>query len=309
MSGVANDYSVVRSTSSSASFAVTVPWAYDTGTLIVKCKRVSSGAETTLVKDAGYTEGSGIITVTNPYGAGVAVTITVYRQTVPVQTYELAEQPMLSPASLQLALDRAIRLIQELRGYITASGVVSLDGFTVPNIVARAGKVLGFNVTTGAPEMVDVVSDAALADEIAAREAADSALSALAPTAGQKAALAGTSGTPGAGNTYVTNADTRNSNARTPTAHASSHGTGQSDAITPSAIGAEAAGTAATAIGIHAALTDVHGLGNKADKTGTADIEITDATKGVILRTAGGRRARLTLIENDGVLTIGVTEL
>jgi hypothetical protein len=39
------------------------------------------------------------------------------------------------------------------------------------------------------------------------------------PTAGEKAALAGTSGAPGAGNPYVTDADARNTNARTPTAH------------------------------------------------------------------------------------------
>ena len=39
------------------------------------------------------------------------------------------------------------------------------------------------------------------------------------PAAGEKAALAGTSGAPGAGNKYVTDADARNSNARTPTAH------------------------------------------------------------------------------------------
>jgi hypothetical protein len=39
------------------------------------------------------------------------------------------------------------------------------------------------------------------------------------PTDGQKAALAGTSGAPGGGNPYVTDADVRNTNARTPTAH------------------------------------------------------------------------------------------
>ncbi len=57
------------------------------------------------------------------------------------------------------------------------------------------------------------------------------ALQATAPTAGQKAALAGSSGTPGAGNTYVTDADSRNTNARTPTAHATSHQNGGSDEI------------------------------------------------------------------------------
>jgi hypothetical protein len=42
------------------------------------------------------------------------------------------------------------------------------------------------------------------------------------PAIGEKAALAGTSGTPGAGNLYVTNADPRNNNARPPTIHGSS---------------------------------------------------------------------------------------
>lgn len=39
------------------------------------------------------------------------------------------------------------------------------------------------------------------------------------PTADEKAALAGTSGTPGAANKFVTNADSRNSDSRVPTAH------------------------------------------------------------------------------------------
>lgn len=39
------------------------------------------------------------------------------------------------------------------------------------------------------------------------------------PSAGQKAALAGTSGVPGVGNEYVTDDDPRNTNARTPVAH------------------------------------------------------------------------------------------
>jgi hypothetical protein len=39
------------------------------------------------------------------------------------------------------------------------------------------------------------------------------------PSAGEKAALAGTSGVPGGANKYVTDGDARNTNARTPTAH------------------------------------------------------------------------------------------
>jgi len=43
------------------------------------------------------------------------------------------------------------------------------------------------------------------------------------PSAGEKAALVGTTGTPAADNKYVTNADSRNTDARTPSAHAASH--------------------------------------------------------------------------------------
>jgi hypothetical protein len=52
------------------------------------------------------------------------------------------------------------------------------------------------------------------------------------PAAGEKAALPGTSGTPGAGNKYVTDADARNTDTRTPTAHASTHASAGSDPIT-----------------------------------------------------------------------------
>lgn len=52
------------------------------------------------------------------------------------------------------------------------------------------------------------------------------------PTSDEKAALAGTSGTPSAANRYVTNSDSRLSDARTPLAHASSHASGGADALT-----------------------------------------------------------------------------
>lgn len=45
----------------------------------------------------------------------------------------------------------------------------------------------------------------------------------------------------------------------------------------------------------------------KVDKTGSSDIEITDATKGIILRTVGGVRARVTLVSNSGNLTLQIS--
>ena len=42
----------------------------------------------------------------------------------------------------------------------------------------------------------------------------------------------------------------------------------------------------------------------KADKVGTSDIEITDATKGPILRTAEGARARIHVATDAGIIVL-----
>lgn len=60
------------------------------------------------------------------------------------------------------------------------------------------------------------------------------------PSSSEKAALAGTSGTPSGTNKYVTDADARNTNARAPTAHASTHKNAGGDEVAQAAAAANA---------------------------------------------------------------------
>ena len=70
------------------------------------------------------------------------------------------------------------------------------------------------------------------------------AISLLTPTADEKDALAGTSGSPSDTDRYVTDSDPRNTDDRYPTAHATSH-EGGTDPVSPAGIGAEVAGAVA----------------------------------------------------------------
>ena len=76
------------------------------------------------------------------------------------------------------------------------------------------------------------------------------------PSAGEKAALAGTSGAASGTNKYVTDQDSRNTNARTPLAHASSHINGSDD--------------------IPLATTLVKGLMSPSDKTRVTEVDINE---------------------------------
>lgn len=86
-------------------------------------------------------------------------------------------------------------------------------------------------ITDGTIANADVSSSAAIAESKLALNFATHS-NANDPTASEKAALAGTNGTPSGTNKYVTNSDPRNTDARTPTAHKTSHETGGGDALT-----------------------------------------------------------------------------
>src|SRR6059058_2653242 len=93
-----------------------------------------------------------------------------------------------------------------------------------------------------APDSSTPISAEALEDlEARLGEYTDTQIGTLTPTSpstGEKAGLAGTSGTPSGSNRFVTDADARNSNARAPLAHAASHGAQGSDKLSSYVTGA-----------------------------------------------------------------------
>ena len=99
----------------------------------------------------------------------------------------------------------------EIISLINASALL-IDDNNIASTIAR---------TTGVQNLIDIHAN----DEDAHHSNAND------PSATEKAALAGTSGTPAELNPYVTHTDSRMSNSRTPTVHASTHLHGGSDDI------------------------------------------------------------------------------
>lgn len=113
---------------------------------------------------------------------------------------------------------------------------VSIDGLT--------GDVNSTQIQDGTIANIDVSGSAAIVESKLSLNYATHS-NANDPSSGQKAALAGTFGTPGGANKYVTDTDSRMTNSRAPTAHAASHGSGQSDevSVAVSQVTGENAGT------------------------------------------------------------------
>lgn len=125
------------------------------------------------------------------------------------------------------------------------------------------------------------------------------------PTTAEKGAMVGTSGTPGAGNAYVTNQDARMSNARTPTAHnhaATEVTSGTLDGDRLPAPGAKRGGVTSAEMD---AKVSVSSLGSAAYED---DDEFATAAQGALADTAlqpGGSGQPLNLVLNFGAVADG----
>lgn len=100
--------------------------------------------------------------------------------------------------------------------------------------------------------------------------------------------------------------DARLSNARTPTSHAASHATAGSDPLTPTAIGAETAGTAASAVSTHAGGSDPHSDRAYADNK-FATLTDFSALNGTV-NSLSGSVTNLDVFVNDCLVRVAAIE-
>lgn len=162
------------------------------------------------------------------------------------------------PAS---STDNALARFDSTSGKIIQNSAVTVDD---SGNIATSGTVDGRDVSTDGTKL-DTITVANI------------------PSADQKAALAGSSGTPGAGNTYVTDADARMTNARTPSTHAASHRGGGSDVI-------DNATTTVAGLMSGTDKTKLDGISaSAAELTASAPENVTKATAAVGVATAAAR--------------------
>lgn len=153
---VADDYAVETATGTTNPLRVDVPWDFDEDVtqLIITQQNVSTGE----VKD--FSDGEFVATVNtddgvyinieNYYGAGVSIIGKVKRNTPKTQVYTLAESVALNPESLEDALDKLTRLIQEAIINSNDDVITSVNAFEIADLVTRANKIFRFD-ENGAP--------------------------------------------------------------------------------------------------------------------------------------------------------------
>lgn len=179
----------------------------------------------------------------------------------------VADAPALRAIASAGIPDRQVRLVEGLGAlyrYDTAgTGTDDGNGVIKPTDAGTTGRWFKAQAATQDHEQLTGLLGGAAADHYHLTNTQVGYL----PATGEKAALAGTSGTPGSGNKYVTDADSRNTNARLPLAHAASHAPGGSDGLAvgnPVAVGLANAGGSASTL---ARSDHVHAHGSQTDGT------------------------------------------
>jgi len=146
---IADDYSIIEATSTAD--PINVPISWDFAGLTELEVTIQDNTLGTIYK---YTDGDFTVTLNqagdevdceNPLGSGNSVDVKVYRISPKTQTYGPNENEQLDADALESALDRAVKLNQEIAKTFLDSAITSANAFEVPDKVARVGKVLTFD--------------------------------------------------------------------------------------------------------------------------------------------------------------------
>lgn len=182
---VTSELSRVQVTLSGPSDAVPIGFYFLENADIVGYKTVD-GVDTLLVLNTDYTlAGAGAIDggMAAMIGGDAGDVITFARNDALTQEEEFLYMGRLNPATVERGYDRIVMQVQRLALMVMRSIRLPITGATLAEVplVARMGKLIGFNATTGDLELVDgadVAADAAAAQAAAAAAAASAALAA-----------------------------------------------------------------------------------------------------------------------------------
>ena len=152
--------SQIAYTGNGATTVFPVPFVFfDATDLQVIQRNITTGAETTLAISTDYTVSGGggsSGTVTAVVAPPSSVTWTIRRATAATQLVDLPANGPFPADTVERALDRATAVVQEIRQDVGRALLVPVTDSSVinlPSAVARAGQVLGFDVS-GNPRAV-----------------------------------------------------------------------------------------------------------------------------------------------------------
>jgi hypothetical protein len=144
-----DDYEIVKITSSVASVKIYIPWSFDgVDELYVWYQNSVTGV-------VYYSENGDFTVTQDSDGGGVfilventesdPIDISIARETPKTQTYSLNEAEALNPVSLIEALDKMVKLLQEIALGYDDQFISSVNPFVIADKITRAGKLLKFD--------------------------------------------------------------------------------------------------------------------------------------------------------------------
>lgn len=163
-----DNYEIIKVSSTNASVKVYIDWPFD------GVDELYTWYQNSVTGEVFYQELSDFIVTVNQDGGGVYATIentqtptsidiSIARVTPKTQTYTLLDSESLNPVALIEALDKHMKLIQEIaRGYDNQN-ITSVNPFSIPDKVTRANKIMRFDAN-GDLELVTL--DGAIDDAI-----------------------------------------------------------------------------------------------------------------------------------------------